>query len=81
MWRRNCAWYVHDIQIMSKSESKGFPGGSAVKNPPAMQETWFPSLGREIPWRSKWQPTAMFLPGKSMDRGTWWALVHGVAKS
>ena len=24
------------------------------------------------------QPTAVFLPGKSMDRGTWWAAVHGV---
>ena len=30
----------------------GFPGGSAVKNPPAMQElkeTWVQSLGREDP--------------------------------
>ena len=25
----------------------GFPGGSAVKNLPAMQETWVLSLGRE----------------------------------
>ena len=28
----------------------GFPGGSAVKNPPVtqeMQETWVPSLGQE----------------------------------
>ena len=29
--------------------AKGFPGGSAVKNPPAMQETWVQSLGREDP--------------------------------
>ena len=27
----------------------GFPGGSAVKNLPAMQETWVLSLGREDP--------------------------------
>ena len=27
----------------------GFPGGSAVKNPPAMQETQVQSLGREDP--------------------------------
>ena len=27
----------------------GFPGGSVVKNPPAMQETWVQSLGREDP--------------------------------
>ena len=27
----------------------GFPGGSVVKNLPAMQETWIRSLGREDP--------------------------------
>ena len=30
----------------------GFPGGSAVKNPPTiweLQETWVPSLGQEDP--------------------------------
>ena len=27
----------------------GFPGGSDVKNPPAMQETWVRSLGWEDP--------------------------------
>ena len=27
----------------------GFPGGSVVKNPPAMQETWVQSLGQEAP--------------------------------
>ena len=26
-------------------------------------------------------PIPVFLPGKSMDRGAWWATVHGVAKS
>ena len=34
-----------------------------VKNPPAMQETWFNSWVRKIPWRRKWQPTPGFLPG------------------
>jgi len=27
----------------------GFPGGSMVKNPPAMQETWVRSLGQQDP--------------------------------
>ena len=27
----------------------GFPDGSVVKNPPAMQETWVGSLGQEDP--------------------------------
>ena len=47
---------------------ESFPGGSVVKNPSAMQETqeirefdpWI-----KIPWRRKWQPTPVFLPGKS----------------
>ena len=41
----------------------------------------FDSWVRKIPWRRKWQPTPIFLPGKPMDRGAWWATVHGVAKS
>ena len=48
--------------------SMGFPGGSAVKNPPAMQEThetWVRLLGQEDPWRRKWQPSPLLLPWKS----------------
>ena len=29
----------------------------------------------------QWHPTPVLLPGKSMDGGAWWAVVHGVAKS
>ena len=38
----------------------GFPGGSEVRNLPV-------SVGDVglIPWRRKWQPTSVFLPGKS----------------
>ena len=32
-------------------------------------------------WRRQWHPTPVLLPGKSMDRGAWWAAVRGVAKS
>jgi len=45
-----------------------FPGGSAAKNTPAAQETrrlkFNPWVGK-IPWRRAWQPTPVFLPGKS----------------
>ena len=34
-----------------------------VKSLPAMQETWVQILG--LPWRRKWQPTPVFLPGES----------------
>jgi len=36
-----------------------------VKNLPAMQKIWVQSLGWEDPWRRAWQPTPVFLPGKS----------------
>ena len=36
-----------------------------VKSLPAMQETWVRSLGRADPWRRKWQPTPVLLPGKA----------------
>ena len=36
-----------------------------IKSLPAVQETWVQSLRREDPWRRKWQPTPIFLPGES----------------
>ena len=36
-----------------------------VKRLPAMQEIWVRSLCQEDPWRRKWQPTPVFLPGES----------------
>ena len=35
---------------------------------------------RKILWRRKWQPTQYSCLGNPMDRGAWWATVHGVAK-
>ena len=39
-----------------------------VKNLPVMQETQFNNWVRKIPWRRKWQPTPVFLPGESQGR-------------
>ena len=41
-----------------------------VKNLPAMQKTQVQSLVRKIPWRRKWQPTPVFLPGESHGQKT-----------
>ena len=35
-----------------------------IKNLPAVQETWVLSLGWENPWRKKWQPPPVLLPGE-----------------
>ena len=37
----------------------------SLKTLTAMQETWVRSLGGNIPWRRKRQPTLVFLPGES----------------
>ena len=35
--------------LFLKNKGKGFPGGSVVKNLPAIQETWVQFLGQEDP--------------------------------
>ena len=35
------------ILFLSCLPDAGVPGGSGVRNPPAMLETWVPSLGRD----------------------------------
>ena len=51
------------------------PMAQMVKTLPAMQD-----FG-EIPWRREWQPTPVFLTGKSRGQRSLAATVHGVAKS
>jgi len=63
----------------------GFPGGASGKEPTCQcgrhkRLRFDPWVGK-IPWRRKWQPTPVFLPGEGMDREAWWAVVHIGAKS
>jgi len=60
----------------------GFPGGSAVKNPPAMQETQVQSLSQEDPLEEGMATHSSILAWKnSMDRGGWETTIHEVTKS
>ena len=55
---------------------------SAVRNPPAMQETWVGSLGQEAPLEKEiGHPLQHSCLEDSMGRGAWQATGHGVAKS
>ena len=58
-----------------------FPVGSVVKNSPANagDADLIPESGR-YPGEGNGNPLQYFCLGKSMDRGDWWATVHGVAK-
>ena len=61
----------------------GLPGDSVIKNLPANAggRCGFSLWSRKIPWRRKWQPTPVFLPGVSHGQRNLGALVNEVAKS
>ena len=56
------------------SLSSRFPVGSDGKE--CRRPGFYPWVGK-IPWRRKWQPTPLFLPGEFHGQTT----IHGVAKS
>ena len=71
--QRTCAFYRH-------------LGASLVaqmaKNPPAIWETWVQSLGWEDHLEKEMATHSSILAWRiPMDRGAWWATVHGVTKS
>ena len=56
--------------VLQSSGQAVLPGGSGVKNLPALQETWVWSLSQKDPLEKKWQPTLVLLPGESqVERG------------
>ena len=59
----------------------GFPGGSVVKNPPANAGDMglIPGLGRS-PREGNGNPLQYSCLENPIDKGAWWATVHGVAK-
>ena len=53
-----------------------------VKNLPAVRETWVGSLGWEDPLEEGMATHSSILAWRiPINRGAWWATVHGVAKS
>ena len=65
--------------------SRSFPGDSVVKNLPT--NAWDTGDMSLIPWSGRsfgegnGNPLQYSCLGNPMDRGSWWATVHGVAKS
>ena len=53
-----------------------------VKNPSAIWETWVQTLGWKDPLEKERAIRTSILAWRiPMDRGAWWAAVHGVSKS
>ena len=60
----------------------GLPSDSVVKNLPAIQEMQVRSLGGEDSLEKEMATYLQYSCLENpMDRGAWWAAVHGVAKS
>ena len=72
---RNSLWLRVYLNI-------GFPGGSEVKAPVCSVGDLgsIPGLGR-FPGEGNGNPLQYSCLENPMDRGAWWAIVHGVAKS
>ena len=59
-----------------------FPGGTVVKNPPAILETWVQFLGWEDSLEEGVATHSSILAWRiPVDRGAWWAIVYKVTKS
>ena len=73
--------FMKSDKFIQASEIEDFPGGSAVKYPPASvgDEGSIPGLGR-CPEERNGNPLQYSCLGNTRDRGAWRATVHGVAK-
>ena len=58
----------------------GFPGGSVVKNLPAIGQAGLILQLERCPGEGNGNPLKYSCLGNLMDRGDWWATVHRVAK-
>ena len=70
---------------LSNTSTLGFPGGSVVKKkknlPANAGDTGSISGESGGSGEGNGNPLQYYRLGNSMDKGVWWATVHGVAKS
>ena len=63
---------ISDLFTPSPGSRVGVPGGASGKEPTCqcrrLQRHGFDPWVRKVPWRRKWQPTPVYLPGKSQGQ-------------
>ena len=69
-WSDLIWWYMCEIPCWVSGKKSACQAGDSGLIPGSWRSSW----------ERKWQRTLVFLPGKSLDRGAWWATIHGVAK-
>ena len=70
-----------DHPLLTTRVHQCLPCGSVGAECPKFGRPGFNPWVRKIPWRRKWRPTPVFLPGESHEQRNLWATVHGVTKS
>ena len=74
-------WVLFNKLKLDKVIPPGFPGGSALKNPPANGGNLNSILGSWSPPReANGNPLQYFCLGNPVNRGTWWASVRRITK-
>ena len=78
-WRSTVRFMLFSCLLM---QHMGFPDGSRIKNLPANARDVYsiPGLGR-YPGEGHGNPLQYFCLENPMERGVWWATVHGVMKN
>ena len=76
---------LHCWQILNQLSHQGSSGGPSEREPAYQcrrgeRGRFHPWVGK-IPWRGKGNPPQYSCLENFMDRGAWWATVHGVSKS
>ena len=67
--------------IFTYSIHRGFPGGSVVNNPPAnVGDMGLILVPEKANGEGNGNPLQCSYLGNPIDRGAWWATLHGVAK-
>ena len=77
-WMKKRARTESRVGIMCSWEDGWLSGKESICQCRRCKKCRFDVWVEMIPWGREWKPTPVFLP---IDRGTWRATVHGVAKS
>ena len=82
-WLSEKAMAPHSSTFAWKIPWTEKPGGLQSMGSRRVGHDWATSLSlfTFMPWRRKWHPTPVFLPGESQGRGAWWAAIYGITQS
>ena len=72
---------IQPPSLGTNSDGKASLVAQMIKNLPAIQETSVDPWVGKIPGEGNGNPLQYSCLENPMDRGAWWAIVHGVAES